>query len=156
MCSIAECGDAVKARGWCSKHYQRWVKHGDPAYSPPQTRCSVNGCERPHKGHGLCKLHYRRVRATGSPFGIRKGGPPRIERPSYATAHGRTVSARGPARENPCAHCGGTARDWAYDHDDPQELHDVVRGMVLRYSADPEHYLPLCKSCHARFDRAAA
>jgi hypothetical protein len=29
-CSIAGCAGAVKARGWCGKHYQRWSKYGDP------------------------------------------------------------------------------------------------------------------------------
>ncbi|MCZ4500981.1 MAG: hypothetical protein JWQ74_3536 [Marmoricola sp.] len=29
-CMIDECSGRAKARGWCSKHYQRWVHHGDP------------------------------------------------------------------------------------------------------------------------------
>lgn len=29
-CSIPDCPDAAKFRGWCGKHYQRWLKHGDP------------------------------------------------------------------------------------------------------------------------------
>ncbi len=30
-CSIHDCGRLVKARGWCSLHYQRWCAHGDPS-----------------------------------------------------------------------------------------------------------------------------
>lgn len=30
ICSISGCGGPVRARGWCSKHYQRWRNHGDP------------------------------------------------------------------------------------------------------------------------------
>lgn len=29
-CSIEECSKPVKARGWCSAHYELWRKHGDP------------------------------------------------------------------------------------------------------------------------------
>lgn len=29
-CSIDGCGRAVKARGWCYRHYTRWRNHGDP------------------------------------------------------------------------------------------------------------------------------
>jgi hypothetical protein len=29
-CSIGGCPDPVKARGWCRKHYYRWVRNGDP------------------------------------------------------------------------------------------------------------------------------
>lgn len=30
LCSIANCGKVVRARGWCGTHYQRWNKYGDP------------------------------------------------------------------------------------------------------------------------------
>ena len=29
-CSIAGCPLAVRRRGMCGKHYQRWRRHGDP------------------------------------------------------------------------------------------------------------------------------
>lgn len=29
-CSIEGCGNKVFAKGWCSKHYTRWYKYGDP------------------------------------------------------------------------------------------------------------------------------
>ena len=29
-CSIAGCNRLVYARGWCTKHYDRWRAHGDP------------------------------------------------------------------------------------------------------------------------------
>lgn len=29
-CAIPDCSRSVVARGWCSMHWQRWNKHGDP------------------------------------------------------------------------------------------------------------------------------
>lgn len=33
-CSIPSCGKPVEARGWCSPHYHRWVRRGDPLAPP--------------------------------------------------------------------------------------------------------------------------
>lgn len=30
ICSVDRCGKPVSGRGWCSAHYQRWMRHGDP------------------------------------------------------------------------------------------------------------------------------
>lgn len=32
-CSIAGCERWIKARGWCSLHYTRWLHHGDPLHT---------------------------------------------------------------------------------------------------------------------------
>jgi hypothetical protein len=41
-CGVVGCEGAPYARGWCSKHYQRWMKHGDVrwerAYPPVEDR----------------------------------------------------------------------------------------------------------------------
>jgi hypothetical protein len=72
----------------------------------------------------------------------------------YRQAHQRVDAARGRASSYPCAECGRPAQDWAYLHDDPDELVAVVNGRPLRYSLDSDRYSPLCRCCHRRLDRA--
>ncbi len=41
VCSIDDCASPVQARGWCVKHYYRWLRHGDTATvlgAPPAGR----------------------------------------------------------------------------------------------------------------------
>lgn len=38
-CSIPECESKALARGWCSRHWQRWSRHGDP---------TAGGIDRPN------------------------------------------------------------------------------------------------------------
>lgn len=30
LCAITDCGRPVRNRGWCDKHFRRWLRHGDP------------------------------------------------------------------------------------------------------------------------------
>lgn len=69
----------------------------------------------------------------------------------YHTAHDRVRSAKGVPSGHACIDCGGTAADWSYTGDCPDELTDPRTG--CRYSADPDRYVPRCKPCHIAFDR---
>lgn len=73
----------------------------------------------------------------------------------YRAAHMRVVAARGAAAWWPCAaECGRRAAEWAYQHDDPEELVATVNGGQIRhYSTDSSRYRPLCVPCHRRYDR---
>lgn len=42
-CSVDDCTGSPVARGWCGKHYQRWVKSGGPA---PASRSEKTPAER--------------------------------------------------------------------------------------------------------------
>ena len=68
-------------------------------------------------------------------------------------AHNRTRRLRGKACDYRCLNCVGRARDWAYDHQDPAETYEFVKGYNLPYSQDPWHYVPLCRSCHVLMDK---
>lgn len=39
MCKIADCNVRVRSRGWCNRHYQRWLNYGDPLF-PVEDRYS--------------------------------------------------------------------------------------------------------------------
>lgn len=57
----------------------------------------------------------------------------------YLRNHKLVYRLRGKAREHGCAHCGVAAHEWA-------TLHGAD-------GSDPwEHYMPLCRSCHKRYD----
>lgn len=73
ICAIDGCDKEVLARGWCSRHYWRWKRSGDPLVARPKlptgafTVCTIDGCDRPHWSHGFCEMHSRRVRDKGEP-----------------------------------------------------------------------------------------
>lgn len=66
-CSIEDCDDPVCARGWCSKHYQAWKRHGDPLGFTPERLCEVAGCGEKHKALGCCNTHYLQWRKENVP-----------------------------------------------------------------------------------------
>lgn len=69
ICSVEGCEKAVMGRGWCSAHYSRWNRHGDPLGSAPDRRvpmCTVEGCGGKYKGLGYCGKHYQRIKRLGS------------------------------------------------------------------------------------------
>jgi hypothetical protein len=66
----------------------------------------------------------------------------------YAQAHEAVFEARGKASDYPCAKCGGPARDWSYDYQDPEQLVEDRHP----YSLDVDHYLPMCRLCHRRHE----
>lgn len=76
-CSIDGCEGKHKGRGWCAKHYMRWLTHGDPtiAWASKGQGCEVDGCGRAFKSGGLCSFHYTRKRQGMPDWDVR---PPRV------------------------------------------------------------------------------
>jgi len=62
-CSIPDCPELRRARGYCINHWKRWRRHGDPlgggpSKLRPKRFCSETGCPRRHYARSLCRSHY--------------------------------------------------------------------------------------------------
>lgn len=65
-CSADDCMEKPKAKGYCYRHYPRFVRGGEEAVNKPfedryqgpkRTGCDVPGCDLPHVSTGLCRRH---------------------------------------------------------------------------------------------------
>lgn len=145
-CTVDGCTKAPSGKGLCPMHYSRLLRHGNVDANPKPVRgqCEVIGCGRPHAAKGYCSRHYWMQWKHGEP---EPGG--------YSFAHRKVYRLRGAASQHTCGHCGTRqARDWAYDHQDPDQRYDPRRGGP--FSTDPWHYIPLCTSCHRILDNGEA
>lgn len=70
----------------------------------------------------------------------------------YVTAHAQIYRIRGKATEYKCINCDNLASQWAYNHQDPNELVGIWDGRLTKYSEDPEFYNPMCARCHVQHD----
>ena len=156
-----DCGGKVHGNGWCLKHYKRVRKHGSPHIGAKKEQifvCSVPDCGGKHLALGYCTLHYSRNKRHGNPLekGYDRGGEV-----GYAAAHKRILKARGQAKEYKCEFCGGRAEEWALNTKVENRtnfrtgLWGNGSGVLTptQYSLSPNDYIPLCRSCHTRFDR---
>jgi hypothetical protein len=70
-CVIDDCKSIVLGHNYCSKHYQRWKKWGDPLYVKKvmginKGACYVDNCEESCGSGGMCYKHYSRMKNHGS------------------------------------------------------------------------------------------
>lgn len=156
-CSVSECSNPIKARGWCGRHYSERRRLGDSGIRQKQEHCSE--CDLPTFSRGWCNTHYMRWYRTGSPLTVRPNavaGPANANWKGtdlgYSGAHRRIYRYRGPAARFQCSGCAAPAEEWAYTHDDPDELVERTKGGIFAYSADPARYIPLCRACHRSRD----
>lgn len=126
-CIVDICDRETRTRSadYCNPHYKRWLRNGEPggAIAPPPGQ--VRGADHhAYRGDGV----------------------------TYSGAHRRVRDLRGRASVHACE-CGAPAEHWAYDHLDPDEMHGTTSsGKPAAFSGKPEHYRPMCRPCHARFD----
>lgn len=177
-CAVEDCARDSRRYGYCTKHSAAFARHGDPLvnaalkHSPGERYGAWVLVDRNGSGNWLCRcdcgaervqhlssLTQGKSKSCGdlafhphnAPSGAAKPNWSG-DHPGYGAMHSRVRKARGPSRLYPCAHCGGQACDWAYDHTDPNELHGMNGTYLAPYSNDPARYLPLCRPCHTVFD----
>jgi len=114
----------------------------------------------------MCNAHHQRLRLTGQigsveilpkgTFVVTLSGPDhpfwRGDDVGYDGVHQRLANSRGRASTYHCEHCHAPAAHWAWN----QQITTATRTEErrnLRYSVNPDDYIPLCVTCHARFDQ---
>ena len=94
QCAVNGCNEISVIRGWCSKHYQRWRRHGDPSLHYPGVRRSIesactvcgvlfkiepNQIERGEGKYCSRKCHHEAMRgrasSTAAPIGSKRLRP---------------------------------------------------------------------------------
>lgn len=66
ICAVDVCGKNAAKGSYCTKHYQRWRRHGDPLIVwRPKEKCSIDGCGKKHLAQGYCKNHYWSFKTYG-------------------------------------------------------------------------------------------
>jgi hypothetical protein len=163
VCAVDTCSRTdIQGHGYCGRHYQSWRTHGDPVYQPPRfTECAIDECPRPPRSSRTqwCEAHYYRNRRNGGPLVAKVFTQTRSadsnhwvgQAVTYIGMHARIRREQGSAAARLCVDCGNQAREWSYDHADPDER----QSKDGPYSADMRRYEPRCKSCHALFDQRA-
>ena len=67
-CLALDCASFATRLGYCSAHFHRLQRYGDPNYRPPRAKdaeCIVEGCPQPGHSRGWCRQHYERWRKYG-------------------------------------------------------------------------------------------
>lgn len=116
LCSVEGCEKARHVKiGYCSKHYAKYLKHGDPLggrdnkYLPGQSpeKCTIDGCDSKHAHGGLCQAHYLRKRRLGDPNA------------KYDSEKGKICSLDGCGRKHYCkSFCSKHYQSW-FKYGDP-------------------------------------
>lgn len=74
-CKIEKCSKKATHKGFCSMHYARLVRYGDPMVCPKRGEnkgkgapCRIECCDRPAVAFGICATHYSKFRKYGDPL----------------------------------------------------------------------------------------
>lgn len=124
VCSVVGCGKAVKARGWCNTHYDRWHRWGDPhalKRDPPVLEkpavCSHDGCQRKVLAKGLCTTHYHQNHlANSAECAVKECKKPRKAK-GYCQKHYERFLRHGdPEAHVPDTTPAGEQSRWIHEH----------------------------------------
>lgn len=165
-CSADDCEQAPRSQSaeYCEKHYYRMRRNGTlktVAPRVPDALCIVDECQVPaFTIEGECRNHALWRKRNGDYF-KRGAGPLHFkwrdaDEMTSSAIHQRVRKAFGAARDYDCVDCAKRAAHWSYNHRDPDERIDVVRGQQIPVGTGLEFYDPRCVPCHKRFDLAQA
>lgn len=148
------CGKPVHSRGGCTGHYLR-AYNAALKQRTGRTYKRLRGWDDYLRRAAEDIWPSNAVPAPLMPDSMRIGAPC-----NYEQAHRRVQYWRGRATDYPCRICTMPAHEWCYDHSDPNVLRGYQKrgkgaGMrkPLSFSANPFHYLALCRGCHFRMDK---
>lgn len=144
-CSIGACGKPVESRGWCSKHYTRWLRHGDPeapSQQDPRPAAAFWSRVDDSGGADACWPWTGRLRADG--YGIAIKVEDRTDRPhrhalrlSLGRPIGRGLHAMHSCDNPPC--CNPKHLREGTTQQNTQEA--VARGRMQRGEERSQHVL---------------
>lgn len=144
-CSVDGCekltGAKGTARGFCSKHYNRWLRNGDPlALNPKKVTylCSVAGCEKPHDAKGLCTAHITNFRRHGDVSPRKRGEIVDGKKICSTCAVDLPIdrfSRRGDLRQSKCKECEYAYRSARY-YADHEKQKSIGRDGSKKYAAN--------------------
>lgn len=179
-CSIDDCEDPVKARGWCDKHWKRWRKHGDPLAAPQPGAAATPEAETERR-RKIGEASRGRKLGPRSEETRRKLSDAMTGRP-LSDAHRQAIAAAGQAnRDRTTATSRAQWEKWREENDKPLGYfgaHRRVRktrgpakfqtcvdcGKAALHWAhihdtdptDPQNYRPMCARCHYAYDQVGS
>ena len=107
LCSIPDCGKQSLKRGWCTAHYKRWQRHGDPLAGRTRNGSPEEWIEQ--------HLQYKGADCLIWPFARVENGYGRIRHDgrSYVASRYMCERAHGPApsQEHESAHSCGNGHE---------------------------------------------
>jgi 5-methylcytosine-specific restriction endonuclease McrA len=124
-CSVEDCQEVARVRGWCNRHYRRWRQTGDVRAGVPFQEhqrgrvCSRDDCDKPALSKGLCKRHYMQARTERlhqEPCIVASCDRPREMNNGYCARHYQRLLKHGsPSAGGKLRVLRGTGDRWIYD-----------------------------------------
>lgn len=144
ICSVEECSKTAGTRGFCSAHYRRWLRHGDPlkGHASPGAGLDWLEAHRDHDGHDCLIWPFGRL-ANGYAFVRRKGArsPTTAARVMCEKVHGPAPSPLHDAAHScgkgheACVHPGHLSwKTPSENHADKYEHGTMFRGEAVKHA----------------------